>query len=184
MVKDEPSNTLVDPTSRTTFQLSAEKLSSIVDLYHKRNFDEEIEELEQLGLDNLEASLKTSFEKGLSSNSDLDERIDIYGSNKKPEPELDTFWDICWDTMKDQINVLLQVLGVVSLIIGATGDHPTYGWIEGFAILLVVFIIVMVNGVVGTSKIKKFNIKISYSASEMVPAIGTKSCAGNAPHPP
>ena len=156
MVKDEPSNTLVDPTSRTTFQLSAEKLSSIVDLYHKRNFDEEIEELEQLGLDNLEASLKTSFEKGLSSNSDLDERIDIYGSNKKPEPELDTFWDICWDTMKDQINVLLQVLGVVSLIIGATGDHPTYGWIEGFAILLVVFIIVMVNGVVGTSKIKKF----------------------------
>jgi Ca2+ transporting ATPase len=136
--------------------MSPDQLVTLVEQYLNRTFSEEVEALNKEGLETYESLLKTSFENGLSNKDDFEARANHFGSNKKPEPEIESFWAICWETMKDKINVVLQILGVVSLVVGAVGDHPEYGWVEGFAILLVVSIIVLVSGSVGYSKQKKF----------------------------
>ena len=51
MVKEEPTNTLVDQTSRSTFGLSVEKLVGLVEKYLDRNFAEEIEVIQDYTLD-------------------------------------------------------------------------------------------------------------------------------------
>lgn len=46
-----------------------------------------------------------------------------------------SFWELCSEALED---VMLRVLigaGVISLIVGFV-EHPSTGWIEGFAILL------------------------------------------------
>ena len=156
MSKQEASNTLISPDSKSDFKISPDKLVELVEQYLNRTFSEEVEEMHKEGLESYEEQLKTSFEKGLSPDDDFESRANHFGSNKKPEAEIESFWAICWETMKDKINVVLQILGVVSLVVGAVGDHPEYGWVEGFAILLVVAIIVLVSGTVGYSKQKKF----------------------------
>jgi len=51
----------------------------------------------------------------------------------------------------------LTVAGVVSLILGLTvGEHPETEWIEGFAIILAVVVVVLVTGVNDYEKQKKF----------------------------
>jgi P-type E1-E2 ATPase len=51
----------------------------------------------------------------------------------------------------------LLVAGIVSLILGATVDkHPEIGWIEGFAILIAVAIVVLVTAINDYEKQKKF----------------------------
>ena len=156
MGKQEASNTLIDPTYKTSFDIRVDKLVELVEKYLNRTFAEDIEEIEEFTLEKYESSLKTNLNKGLSNSSDFTDRIEAFGSNKAKEGKYETFWDICWDTMKDQLNVVLQILGVISLIVGATSDHPEYGWVEGFAILLIVAIIVLVSGTVGSQKVKKF----------------------------
>lgn len=59
--------------------------------------------------------------------------------------------------MQDKIMILLFLMGVFSLVIElATSEHPKYAWIEGFAIILAVFIVILVTGVNDYQKEKKF----------------------------
>ena len=154
MSKEKASSTLNVP--ERDFQIEAQELVEIVELYTQRTFSEDIDKVKEKGIEVLGELLRTDLKKGLSENSDHEARLREFGSNEKEEPEMETFWDICWDTLTDKINLILLVLGIISLIIGATGEHAEYGWVEGFAILMVVAIIVFVSGTVGYSKIKKF----------------------------
>ncbi|OMJ88678.1 hypothetical protein SteCoe_9296 [Stentor coeruleus] len=153
---DDASYTLVTPTTRRNFGNTVESLTNLVETYLKRDFCEEVDQLKEEGVESYQENLKTNFDKGLSSSENFDSRIEFYGSNKKPEPELDSFCMLCLEPLSDKINIILLVLGIASLIIGATGEHPSYGWVEGFAILLVVFIIVMVSSTMNYSKQNKF----------------------------
>ena len=156
MDKNERLDTHTESMTKYSFKITLDRLVDLVEKYLNRTFVEEIEEIQEFRLEKYESALKTNFEKGLSNSLNFLERIEAFGSNKKPEGEYDTFCDICLETMKDHINVVLQVLGVISLVVGATGEHPHYGWIEGFTILLVVAFIVLVTATVETQKIKKF----------------------------
>jgi Ca2+ transporting ATPase len=154
MAKESASLTLNN--QEREFDVDPQEFISLVDLYIGRTFAEEIDKIGKKGVDRYQKGLKTDLSVGLSNNEDFSARIRELGTNKKEDPELPTFWDICWETLTDKINIILLILGIASLIIGATGEHPEYGWVEGFAILVVVAIIVFVSGTVGYSKIKKF----------------------------
>ena len=59
--------------------------------------------------------------------------------------------------MKDLTLQILAVCGLVSLILGLTLDeHPEIGWIEGFAIMIAVVVVVLVTGTNDYQKEKKF----------------------------
>ncbi|OMJ78807.1 hypothetical protein SteCoe_21289 [Stentor coeruleus] len=156
MDKNDASRTLVSATTRRNFGNTVESLIDLVETYLKRDFSEDIDKLRKEGIECYQENLKTNFDKGLSSSDEFESRIEFYGSNKKPEPELDSFCKLCLEPLSDKINIVLLILGVASLIIGAAGEHPEYGWVEGFAILLVVFIIVMVSSTMNYSKQNKF----------------------------
>ncbi|CAG9336020.1 unnamed protein product [Blepharisma stoltei] len=138
--------------------VAKEDLINLVDTYMDRKFDEEIARIEERGgIQIFQELLGVDFRAGLASDDDFEERIAAYGTNKREEKELDTFCELCWDALGDKILRILLVMGTLSLIIGATlEDHPEYAWIEGFAILMAVFIVVMVTSTNNYLKQKKF----------------------------
>ncbi|CAG9315375.1 unnamed protein product [Blepharisma stoltei] len=139
--------------------IAKEELIKLVDTYMDRKFDEEITKIEECGgIDSFQEFLGVEFNTGLKTADINEERINAFGSNKKEEKKNDTFCELCWDALGDKILRILLVMGTLSLIIGATLEkHPEYAWIEGFAILMAVFIVVMVTSTNNYFKQKKFS---------------------------
>ena len=147
----------VDITSYDWKNISAEELVAIIDAYRERRFTEEIDEIEALGgIDNFQSLLKVSFIEGLSGDDFID-RAAKFGDNKRKEIKRLTFLQFCLEAMKDKIMIILLSMGVFSLMIELfTGNHPEYGWIEGFAIIFAVLVVVVVTGINDYQKEKKF----------------------------
>ena len=155
MVKQEASDMLTTQTYRKFFDISVDSLVDLIEKYLNRKFAEDIEVIKEFTLERYESSLKTNLNKGLSNMSDFSNRIAAFGSNKAKEVKYKTFCDICWNTMKDKIIFFLVFLGIISLIVGVKSDEK-YDWVEGFSILLIVAIIVIAKGTVGSQKVKNF----------------------------
>ena len=155
MEKDEAAKTLINAKG-SEFGITVEGLVEIVESYLGRNFCEEIELLKSETIEAFEEKLKTSFKNGLADDDSQESRIEVFGSNRKKEPELTSFLRFCLDALGDQILIILLILGVVSLIVGATGEHPDYGWVEGFAIFVAVAVVVFVSASMNYSKQNKF----------------------------
>jgi len=67
-----------------------------------------------------------------------------YGKNVLPEAESTTFFGLVWEGLQDKTLIMLMVSAVVSLVLGVQ-ENPSSGWIEGTAILIAVFTVVMVS---------------------------------------
>lgn len=122
-------------------------LSKIVDMYKARTIDEDIEEIKKHGgIIGLQSALISDPRIGLTTADDFSLRIELFDTNLRKERESISFLELCLDAMKDFTMILLLVLGVLSLIIGATvGNHPEHDWIDGFAIIIAVIIVVLVT---------------------------------------
>jgi Ca2+ transporting ATPase len=141
----------------TNFEVTVEQLIGLVDKYRERTFAEELDVgLELGGVDALADLLKTDLNKGLSDDDDTTARIEMYGSNKRPEPRRQNLCEHLWEAFGDLILRILAFLGLLSLIIGATLGEKEKDWIEGFAIILAVAIVVFVTGFNDYKKGKKF----------------------------
>lgn len=156
-MKIEPAVESTDPLVNL-FGYTIAELCSIVESYRQRKLAEDIELLEsEGGLLSLEEKLKTSFKKGLSNHEDQKDRITAFGTNKSLSTKGKTYFELAWEVLKDPILRILVVSGLVSLIIGATlDDHPEYGWIEGFAIIAAILVVVNVTAINDYQKQKKF----------------------------
>lgn len=105
------------------------------------------------GLAGLERDLRTSIKNGLPSasgaNDSLEQkRIEKYGKNILPPTPRDTFLEIVWGALQDQVLLLLIGAAVLSIVLGsipATSEDPAKGWIDGVAILFAVVIVVGVT---------------------------------------
>lgn len=141
------------------FGSTPEELAEFISLYSNRKFAEDVEALSSLHLlSKLEASLQVDFSSGLSSQEDFSARIAHFGSNKRRAPKRKNFLELAWEAFEDPIVRILLVMGVVSLFIGIfLSEHPDYGWIEGFAIILAVIIVVLVAAINNYQKEKKFD---------------------------
>lgn len=153
---------MADQTGKTvigsTRFVAKEELIKLVDIYMDRKFDDELVEVEEKGgIEVYQDLLGTDFSTGLKDESDFEDRIAAFGSNKREEKKLTSFCGLCWESLEDKILRILIVMGLLSLIIGASiGDHKEYGWIEGFAILMAVFIVMIVTSTNNYLKQKKF----------------------------
>ena len=141
------------------FNLSAKDLSEVVDSYRSRKLAEELDSIIELGgLEDLLNKLQTSKESGLTSTDSHSHRVRVFGVNKLPKEKLATYCEICWEALKDKILRILILAGIVSIVLGGyLGDHPEYGWIEGFAIIVAVAVVVNVTAVNDIQKQRKFS---------------------------
>lgn len=140
------------------FGFTPEELAELISMYTERKFSEDIDMLSKLKVvPRLEASLQSNIATGLSS-EDFKARISYFGSNKRREPKRKNFFKLACEAFEDPIVRILLVMGVISLFIGIfLGEHPDYEWIEGFAIILAVIIVVLVAAVNNYQKEKKFD---------------------------
>jgi Ca2+ transporting ATPase len=142
------------------FGVTPEQLSEFVDKYRERVFAEEIDLATQMGgIDQIGQALLTDFHHGLSDKEDQTARIHKYSSNKRPEPKRMSFLQYCWEAFGDLILRILAILGLLSLAIGVSpiSSHPETEWIDGFAIILAVCIVVLVTAYNDYQKSKKFD---------------------------
>ena len=152
MSTKENSNFLEGKTQRAYFTIAPELIDFLINSYQERSFDEDIKEIKKITEDKLESSLQTDFINGLSSDSYFDERIEIFGKNKISEEANYTFFRICLDTVKGKYMIFLQLLALTILIFGITNfgsNNSNNGWIEGFVMILEIYIIVFIKGIVG-----------------------------------
>lgn len=142
----------------SSFQFSVNSASDIVEAYRKRRLAEELDVIAQHGGVNvIVEKLKSNKQTGLLTSDDHSDRISIFGINKPQKDQKLTYFQLCWNALKDNTLRILIVSGIVSLIIGAVLDeHPEIGWIEGFAIIFAVFVVVNVSAVNDFQKQKKF----------------------------
>ena len=142
-----------------SFQISVKEASDIVEAYRKRTLGEDIRLIEEMGgVNGLIEKVKSNKTTGLLSTEEYQERINVYGRNKPPKEKKFTYLELCWIALKDPTLRVLIVSGLVSLIIGVVLEkHPEYAWIEGFAIIAAVIVVVNVGAINDFQKQNKFN---------------------------
>lgn len=104
------------------------------------------------GIEGMLKALKSDPTKGIEgSDDDITQRQEQFGVNAFPEPPLQSWWSIFWQTLQDIILIILMVSAAISITIG-TIESPDHGWADGLAILAAVII---VGGVTATNDFQK-----------------------------
>ena len=141
-----------------TFKVSPATFSDLVDPKNPELLKE------MGGLSKIASELNVDAEKGLSDDeTDLKHRREIFGANILPAVSSQSFLSLMWDACKDKTLILLFCAAVVSLAIGIYRDvsnpdpnEKKIGWIEGFAIIVAVLIVILVNATNDYQKEKQF----------------------------
>ncbi len=104
--------------------------------------------------------LNSCPEKGINTQEeDLQSRKEVFGENIIAEKKTTPFIVLCWEAMQDFVLIALIVMGVMSIVVETTigleeGEKCGHCWIEGFAILVSVCIVVFVTA--GIDYMKQF----------------------------
>ena len=165
-------NTLNEDESPT---ISIEDCQEIVNSYMQREKGTEEIEFIQIkgGQEWLINSLKTSTTSGISENS-IPVREEKYGSNRKTIVLPKTWCQFAIEALEDFMLRILIVAGIVSIIVDQI-MHPedrAIAWIEGFAILLAVTIIVIVTASSNLTQEREFiSLNIKAEAGKVVTII-------------
>lgn len=138
--------------------LSASDLADVVAMYVKRLTWEDLDELERRGgTCKLLCDLCVLPQDGLSDNDDIKAKQTQFGKNEMPKKSLTPFWKLLWEAGADPMLRILMIAAVVSLVLGiAFGENPKIEWIEGAAIFLAVWIVIIVTAVNDYVKEKQF----------------------------
>ncbi|XP_053203024.1 plasma membrane calcium-transporting ATPase 2-like isoform X4 [Panonychus citri] len=122
------------------------------------------------GVQGLCQGLHTSPNEGLSgSPKDLEERRTVFGSNVIPPKPPKTFLQLVFEALQDVTLIILEVAAIISLLLSlysppedeetagnALEEESEAGWIEGAAILVSVFIVVLVTAFNDYTKERQF----------------------------
>lgn len=120
------------------------------------------------GVQEILRKLYTSENEGLSgSKADIEHRRETFGSNIIPPKPPKAFLTLVWEALQDVTLIILEIAAIISLLLSfyqpADDDEPLmeeeeehYAWIEGLAILVSVFVVVIVTAFNDYSKEKQF----------------------------
>jgi len=113
------------------------------------------------GVQGLATKLKTDLDGGIGTDGHLEETLQerrtVYGKNEIPTKESPSFLQLCWDAAHDETLIMLFVCAVVAIILGTTVEcDPSKGWIEGFAILMAIAVVVLVTATTDKQKDNQF----------------------------
>jgi calcium-translocating P-type ATPase len=77
---------------------------------------------------------------------EVEHRKNVFGSNAISEKKLDSFCKLCWESIQDFVLIMLLCLGSISIIVEmSTHKGCMTCWIEGFAIIVSVAIVVFIT---------------------------------------
>ena len=155
----ETDDMTVNDNSVEPFKMSKEGVDYLNQKYLNRKFTEDIDYLEKLdGIKFITKSLLVNPESGLDEDeSQREKRIDAFDSNESPPLEPINFCSFVLEAFEDKIIIILCVAAVVELILGMVfGDHIELDWIDGFCIIIAIFVVVSVGSIYNYSKEKKF----------------------------
>lgn len=109
-------------------------------------------------VEDLVAAVGSNVKTGLSeSHEELQSRRQQFGRNFIPPTRSKWFIELIWEAFQDKILIVLIVAAIVSLILGVTVDErPEIGWVDGFAILCAVMIVVFVTAFNDWNKERQF----------------------------
>ena len=108
----------------------------------------------------MDSGLKTNLKDGIDPNT-IDERIEIYGSNEIAKVELKSYFQHCKEAFDDLLLWILFGAGIIDIIIQAidhTEEEKNIFWLEGFAIILTVAIVVNITAWINYKKERQFQI--------------------------
>jgi magnesium-transporting ATPase (P-type) len=93
--------------------------------------------------------LATDSETGIIGDErDLLRRSSFFGKNKKPLPQLPPVFESLKDAIDDKVLLALLAAAVFTMITGTVAsDNPALGWVQGFSIILMVAVIVIITTV-------------------------------------
>ena len=159
------------------------RLTDLVELISERG-DHGLERLHVRfgGLEGLAKKLGSDLHNGIpGTDKDMEERARVFGRNRVPPPRSKGLLELMWEALHDQTLIILLIAGAISLILGGLcivfacigffggfcfksiitteltiGEDKTIGWIEGFAIMVSVFIVTFVTAVNDIQKEKQF----------------------------
>ncbi|KAI0789888.1 calcium-translocating P-type ATPase [Abortiporus biennis] len=103
-------------------------------------------------------------EEGPAYDAPLEERLRVYGENVLPQRKTKSLLQLMWLALKDKVLVLLSIAAIVSLALGFFQDfgttrpegEPPVDWVEGVAICVAIFIVVMVGSLNDWQKERQF----------------------------
>ena len=117
--------------------------------------------------------LKSSAEDGIKDKSSVEVRREVFGSNKLIDKKLQSWWSLAWDALQDFVLLLLFILGMVSILIETVLDPILSGnecdgpcWMEGFAIVLTCFFVVVISATIDYQKQFAF-IRLAQNLNEL-----------------
>ncbi len=129
------------------------------------------------------SSSSTSGQGSREGNATVDPELvmrkNIFGSNALTEKKMTSFLVLCWEALQDFVLIMLIIMGVVSIVVETTigkEENEKCGgcWLEGFAILTSVCIVMLVTASI--DYMKQFAFK---KLSRSLEARNTKSVVRN-----
>ncbi|XP_035791812.1 plasma membrane calcium-transporting ATPase 2-like isoform X3 [Anopheles albimanus] len=120
------------------------------------------------GVNEICRKLYTSPNEGLSgSQADIEHRRETFGSNVIPPKPPKSFLTLVWEALQDVTLIILEIAAIISLLLSfyqpsddgepiVEEEEEHYSWIEGLAILVSVFVVVVVTAFNDYSKEKQF----------------------------
>ncbi|ETN58050.1 plasma membrane calcium-transporting atpase 3 (pmca3) [Anopheles darlingi] len=120
------------------------------------------------GVNEICRKLYTSPNEGLSgSQADIEHRRETFGSNVIPPKPPKSFLTLVWEALQDVTLIILEIAAIISLLLSfyqpsddgepaVEEEEEHYAWIEGLAILVSVFVVVVVTAFNDYSKEKQF----------------------------
>lgn len=107
------------------------------------------------GVGGIVASLGSNVKSGLPENR-IESAREFGGENRLPSKPPATIWELMWEMLHDPTLIVLCISSVISLVIGVTLECPATGWIEGFAIMVAVLVVLLVGAINDYKKEQQF----------------------------
>ncbi|KAJ1985325.1 plasma membrane calcium [Dimargaris cristalligena] len=91
------------------------------------------------------------------------ERIAHYGTNFLPEVQIKSLWRLAWEAVQEKIIIVLCIAAALSLALGIyedvtneNPDEPKVSWVEGFAIIVAILIVIFAGSINDYQKERQF----------------------------
>lgn len=141
------------------FTITVDTLKELVNMYMQREHGSDDVDFmyQEGGYEWLQGGLQTDVNLGIKTDS-IESRNTFYGNNRKKQVKLKGFFELAWNVLEDFILRVLVVAGIVSIIINMVmeKDQRNIAWIEGFAILVAVALVVIVTVLNDLKKEREF----------------------------
>lgn len=146
-----------------SFELSQQDIEEIIDArVNESKLGDTIQKYG--GINGIAHKLNSDVERGLKIQSENDkdfkQRQHEYGTNVLPQPPPKWWISIFLEALSDTMLIVLMVVAVISIVLGVafpkSEPERPFGWIEGFAIIVAVFIVSTVAATNDWRKDKQF----------------------------